>query len=664
MASFQARIIRHVWCHYQLRFALIVSLLLSLAWLLAPILILVIIFSSVQLIRQSKVWCLPVLMLFVLLWHSSPSDQNGSYCSVDFSQASAFGYSTVFDNGANRLLVQSDKPVKLGWCLVGEVEVRPPATRLAPGSFNPITYYQSQGIIGRASIGEQLVDSNHWLATLRSNLDLRLQNTRHHPYWRALLLGSRSGLSDAQKAALQESQAYHLLVVSGLHITIILLFVYYIFIPLPYILRLVILAAVAAGLPFLLGGGVSVWRASVMSLVATWLIVQRRTQQPFDKLLIAGVVLVMINPTVWFSSGAWLSFAAVFVLSQLPSHWGLWRIQLALLVMLMPVSWMMGLALNPVGSLANLIWVPALTVLLPSAYILLLFNKVHWLDPALSAFITALDWLPPAFWLPVPMAHFSALVLIAVWIWLLNVPGRVVLSMAMLLLAYFARPLATQEVLALDVGQGTALLIVDPPRVWVIDTGPGNPSLTGSSGQAIVQQIASRRGIKQVQMLISHDDLDHKGGSVTLLRAYPKAHIALGQFVPGLLGLECDGWQWSQAIEDNDASCVVQYSLATSQILITGDLSRIGEYAWLAEFPNRSVDLLIAGHHGSSTSTANALLDAIEPKCVWFTAGNGNPFGHPSDQVIAKLRDRSIDFAITSEQGVLKWRNNQLNCKE
>ena len=62
---------------------------------------------------------------------------------------------------------------------------------------------------------------------------------------------------------------------------------------------------------------------------------------------------------------------------------------------------------------------------------------------------------------------------------------------------------------------------------------------------------------------------------------------------------------------------------------------------------------LKAGHHGSNASTGEALLSLCSPDAVFFSAGRGNLYGHPSDSCIARVREAVPDAALyrTDELG-------------
>lgn len=67
------------------------------------------------------------------------------------------------------------------------------------------------------------------------------------------------------------------------------------------------------------------------------------------------------------------------------------------------------------------------------------------------------------------------------------------------------------------------------------------------------------------------------------------------------------------------------------------------------------VDLLIAGHHGSKTSTSTQLLDAVRPETVIISVGR-NSYGHPSEEVLQRLEAYECEVYRTDENGTVIFR--------
>ncbi len=89
----------------------------------------------------------------------------------------------------------------------------------------------------------------------------------------------------------------------------------------------------------------------------------------------------------------------------------------------------------------------------------------------------------------------------------------------------------------------------------------------------------------------------------------------------------------SSDVNNNGLVVLVRYGRAAA--LLPGDLQAEGELVLLDSGAGLSAQVLKVGHHGSDTSSTEAFLQAVRPLAAVVSAGEGNPFGHPSAEVVA-----------------------------
>ncbi|MFA0812230.1 DNA internalization-related competence protein ComEC/Rec2 [Microbulbifer epialgicus] len=265
-----------------------------------------------------------------------------------------------------------------------------------------------------------------------------------------------------------------------------------------------------------------------------------------------------------------------------------------------------------------------------------------------------------------------------------GLPGRSLGWLFLLPLVQSFLPLPVSErqgftFAALDVGQGLALALYSPQGRIVFDAGPASPS-GWSAGSAIVVPFLTGRGVDELDALIvSHGDWDHAGGVAGLLQyKLPNNLFAPGQFGYrlaesfGLPSKPCIAgeeervgdiqifWLWPEGKavsgEENDHSCVALIQWRGVRLLLTGDIGTVVErrlqqaYPWLAP-----VDILVAPHHGSKTSSSEALLAWAKPKRVIFSAGFRHHFGHPHADVVARYQDVGAQIFSTAQSGAIEF---------
>ena len=102
----------------------------------------------------------------------------------------------------------------------------------------------------------------------------------------------------------------------------------------------------------------------------------------------------------------------------------------------------------------------------------------------------------------------------------------------------------------------------------------------------------------------------------------------------------------------NNASIVLSVTYQDKVFLFTGDAEREAEQAVLADYP----ELLAAyglkvGHHGSDDATTYPFLREILPEIAVISCGKGNPYGHPQDNLLSRLRDAEVAVYRTDLHG-------------
>ena len=85
--------------------------------------------------------------------------------------------------------------------------------------------------------------------------------------------------------------------------------------------------------------------------------------------------------------------------------------------------------------------------------------------------------------------------------------------------------------------------------------------------------------------------------------------------------------------------------------IISGDIEQKGELEILNSGMNVSSQVLELGHHGSRTSSSREWLQAVNPKFVFWQAGEDNQYGHPHAETIMILEELNIPYMGTATHG-------------
>lgn len=104
---------------------------------------------------------------------------------------------------------------------------------------------------------------------------------------------------------------------------------------------------------------------------------------------------------------------------------------------------------------------------------------------------------------------------------------------------------------------------------------------------------------------------------------------------------------------ENDYSLVLKLEYENTSFLFTADAERTVEEELLSSGFDLSADVLKCGHHGSSTSSCERFIDAVNPEAAVISCGFNNDYGHPHDETLNTLRSREISIFRTDLQSTI-----------
>ena len=87
----------------------------------------------------------------------------------------------------------------------------------------------------------------------------------------------------------------------------------------------------------------------------------------------------------------------------------------------------------------------------------------------------------------------------------------------------------------------------------------------------------------------------------------------------------------------NNGSVVLRLEAGSNSVLFTGDIEVESDPAMLGWGERLQSTILKVAHHGSKTSSRPAFVHAVNPRIAIISVGSFNKFGHPSQQILARL---------------------------
>ncbi|MCV6604065.1 MAG: DNA internalization-related competence protein ComEC/Rec2, partial [Porticoccaceae bacterium] len=454
------------------------------------------------------------------------------------------------------------------------------------------------------------------------------------------------------------------------------------------------------------GFGLPATRAFAMVvavLLVRWL---RNSASPFSHLWAALAAVALVDPLAPHSAGFWLSFVAVFGLlwvfaplvgkplglqGWLQRWWRpQWTVFVVLAALLLAAFGRLPLLTVVVNGVAipwlNIVVVPLCLLGVVVSFVSAelgqwcwhlagwqlhwFYQGLQWFDAQAGLLLTSSVRFSP--WLVMSLLAAALLMLLP-----RGVPARW-LGMVPFVLIFFATPQRPPlAITVLDVGQGLAVVVNTPGHTLVYDAG-ARFSERFNAGSGVVAPFLRASGIHQVdRLMVSHGDNDHAGGVSGLVTSLAVDDVWVGESLTAVTDSKfCgagDSWRWGEVVFDvlspgpeqvlsgNNGSCVLLISLGEQRLLLPGDIEASREQALLDQLP--AVDILVAPHHGSKTSSSTTFVKKLMPRHVIYSAGYKHHFGHPHPKVVQRYTDidarqwnTATDGAITLTLENGSWR--------
>jgi competence protein ComEC len=336
---------------------------------------------------------------------------------------------------------------------------------------------------------------------------------------------------------------------------------------------------------------------------------------------------------------------------------------------------------------------------------------VQWSASGLLRSAALVEWAPwlahdvaaPAWWL-IAAYYASALALLSVSTTRPAAPcyiacaALVITGPSVVARDAVPRSAMPMRVVVLDVGQGDATvvsllggrtLLVDAGGVATLTSGPdafdAPPGF--DIGDRVVSRVLRALRVRRLDdLILTHGDPDHILGVRGVLKQFPPSAIWEGVPVPSHTGLRIlnelasrggIAWRtvqagdverhgdvevrvlhpplpdWERQRVRNEDSIVLELRLGEVSIILPGDIGREAEPTILPRLDPGRLVILKAPHHGSASSSTQALLDHLRPAAVIFSCGRYNRFGHPHPAVVERYRAMGTALFSTAEDGAV-----------
>ncbi|MEE0840253.1 MAG: MBL fold metallo-hydrolase [Acutalibacteraceae bacterium] len=237
----------------------------------------------------------------------------------------------------------------------------------------------------------------------------------------------------------------------------------------------------------------------------------------------------------------------------------------------------------------------------------------------------------------------------------------------------------------LNVGEGDSALVRSNGRFVLVDTGDGESI-------DIVRKL-KKFGVTGIDALVlTHWHSDHIGGVKDVIDEFPVLNVVAPSlpdkseeiyenalnvydavrdknidfsFVQQGMGINVGDFRLSVVYcnteneNENNRSAILMARCRESKFLFMADAEASLEEELLEYGIKVDCDVIKIGHHGSSTSTSQKLIEAATPEYAVISVGADNNYGHPSSPVLEKLYLEKIEVLRTDRMGDIRFFVNE-----
>nr|MCH9689230.1 DNA internalization-related competence protein ComEC/Rec2 [Gammaproteobacteria bacterium] len=596
-----------------------------------------------------------------------------------------------------------------------QAKLKKPQNLGNPGGFNYVRSLRARHIewVGytRSEYFKYLGESTGFkqrVLNIRSHLSQHLNQQVLEPQTAAILqaltLGLGAQINQDTWGLFRRTGTTHLMVISGAHIGLVAGMTYGLLrrlwsrlgtlsIKIPS-QRIASIGALCMALIYsvLAGFGVPAERALIVCFFMLLRNIVSLSFSVWQAFRYALLAVLLFEPHSVLMPGFYLSFIAVGILitaNQVIQAKGIQKMllmQLSCLIGLMPLTLFLFSYGSINGFFANLLAIPWVGFILIPIGLTTVFlgaglsmdSLAHILDKAVMLLLQYLNWIDGfarfntdfsfnALWYAgVLMLAFGITLIFPIKRFL---PVIFVLMLSGLYPKQKSIHWGEASIDVLDVAQGLAVVIQTAHHRLIYDTGI-KFYRGGDMGQLVLIPYLKKLNTKMLDMvIISHPDIDHRGGLVSLEQTYAIRELLVDDPVFYHRGESCHqypSWRWDGVLfnffpmpldspKKNNHSCVLKITTDFGSMLLTGDIEQSAERYLVKKYDKAlQSSFLLVPHHESKTSSSALFLAHVSPSAAIASYGFDNRYHFPHAQTIERYQAQKIPVYSTETCGLIR----------
>ena len=540
--------------------------------------------------------------------------------------------------------------------------------------------------------------SNNLILKIKNIINSRINKLSSYNYLKTLILGDKKEIDNKQLNIYKKVGIIHLFSVSGMHISLLLEIINYIY-KKDNIKKDIFIIFILI-FYYLLIHSVSLLRCIVFYIINKlnkylFLNINKKRE-----IAISIMILLIIKPGLIYNIGFYYSIIVSIGISLNSKKIFKSKNKFNRLLLLSTMAFLFSFPLNVynyyeinfISIISNIIFVPLITLIVFPLSLITLFIPI--LDSLLKVTIDFIEELSLILCninltiiLKKPDLFLIIIYYLLIYLLLKNKKTIYILLLLMCFHYNYNEIFKSTLVLFFDVGQGDSLLIHNDNINIMIDTG-GNQNNYSNIENNIIPTIKSF-GIKKIDIfIISHGDYDHMGEAINLVNNFKVAKVIFNcgpyndleqelikdldkkkiKYYSCIKELNIDKnklyfFQTKEYDNENDNSNVIYTEMNGYKFMFMGDASSTTEHEILSKYNIPDIDVLKVGHHGSKTSSSIEFIDEINPKYSIISVGKNNRYGHPNKEVLDNLNDSKVYRTDQDGSIMLKIKNNKLKIE-
>lgn len=545
-------------------------------------------------------------------------------------------------------------------------------------------YLQNQGIFGPYQIKKYKIIGNKFVLSKINNFCISKMN--QHPsiykgYINSLIFANSDEIADIKDSTAKIGVS-HILAVSGMHISFLILILDFILKKIFYFEKPIDICIIIFLFLYIIitNFSLTVLRAALMVCLSKIFKMNKLYFTKLDVLSIVGIFLFIINPNTLFLLSFQLSFLVSFIIIIFTSNFEI-KNKIINMYFMGLITFLVGLPLiininyefNILSLLLGPLFILYFELLLFPVTIIMFISPITYrlFDPIYSFFAYFTTHLSN-FNCNIIVGSLNIVIILIYYVILfflfssfeLKRFRKYSVSIFLMFLFLIYNKNSFNQFLQIkfySVGQGDSAVIILPKGEGYILVDCYNNVL----------DYLKRDGIRKIDIIfLSHSDNDHIGSldlvlnefeidkiytSIFDMKNYPKEYIIEGLKSNDIIAFKTISFYIYGPIRDygskNNNSLVFKMKSENISCLFTGDIEKEAEEELANKYKcDLSSNILKVAHHGSNTSSTKKFLEYVRPKYYVISVGLNNIYNFPNNHYLLKKENiyrTDIDGTVT-----------------